>query len=158
MGDFNKLDQAMADFAQRSKASDDAKAAKQRAEDQFRDDFGTFRAITAWPVLEEIANRVRLAGHGAEVTMLETGVEPGIEIQVTPGQTKSHAYYFTNDDQLPRVTLRSVPSSSTVAITKCERIPGGIAASAEEHFTLEQLTAEQLRTIVIESIAKSFAA
>ncbi|WP_059799542.1 MULTISPECIES: hypothetical protein [Burkholderia] len=158
MNPFDKLDAAMDKFDELQSRARSEKEKKQTEQDAFIAEFSNFRAITAHPVLEEIANRLKQRGHDARVEMNEaadSGKPFGITLNVYPGGGEAE-YKYTSTRDHPKFALQGDPISRKVKFYETITYPsGGMQGGPAGECWLAELSTDVLRAKAIDCIAKS---
>ncbi|AMP38718.1 MULTISPECIES: hypothetical protein [Ralstonia solanacearum species complex] len=153
MSSYDKLDAAMDAFDKRKAEEKEEAADKQIAVEKFRTDFAAFRMKTAHPVFEDIGAHLQKRGHGFKVEMTALSTT----LHVFPAGREAQEYDSGHANQYPKITLIGDALDQKVHVHMVVSNRSGMASTSEITLDLSDLTANSLRDLIVECLAKSFA-
>jgi len=153
MGAYDKLDAALNAFEKRKAEEEEEAADKQSAAETFRAEFAAFRTKTVHPVFEDIGAHLQKRGHGFKVEMTALSAT----LHVFPDAKEQPASLSERAAQYPKITLIGDALDQKIHVHMVVSNHNGMASTSEITFDLRELTANTLRDLVVECLAKSFA-
>ncbi len=153
MGSYDRLDAAMDAFDKRKAEEREEATDKQIAMERFRTDFAAFRMKTTHPVFEDIGAHLQKRGHGFKVEMTALSTT----LLVFPAGREAQEYDSGHANQYPKITLIGDALDQKIHVHMVVSNRGGTSSTSEVVFDLSELTADSLRDLIVECLAKSSA-